>query len=68
VAIMETRDGAGSCGAAKGCGPVMHVTRDVGVPGKRRGVEKLVYARRCRAECGRADEKRRVGPGERAGD
>ena len=67
MAIMETRDGAGSCGATKECGLVKDVSRDVGVQGKREGVVWLVYAERCRAGCGRAEEKRRVGPGERAG-
>ena len=38
MAIMETRDGAGSCGATKECGRVKDVSRDVGVQGERKGV------------------------------
>ena len=63
MAIMETRDGAGSCGAAKGCGLVMDVPRDVGVQGKRKGgsVVSVCRAVSGRVRSGRREEKGRSG-------
>jgi hypothetical protein len=63
VAIMETRDGAGRCGATRECGLVMDVSRDVGVRGERKG-GRVVSVRRAvsgRVRSGRREEKGRSG-------